>query len=352
MCGEKVPVLKNLLYFMIGLGSFLLTAGGIQCLVPWPEEYGVREKFGYFAANKDVYHGLFFGSSEVYRSFVPPIIEEELDRQGVEARLFNFGNPAMGSFEMDYLLKEALSLRPAKLKWVFLELPDWDADIQDVYAYTTRFVHWHSWEETLLAFISAWNHPRGAWEKGILLRDHLLHWIWKLTSYGHGPKIASALLGLDESDPDLNYLEIQGGYRALEDEKGEEFKKRRREFLANPNTFQKRVKNLQKAMERKGTLDAYNLTALGRQIEAIEDAGAEPVFILPPGFRAKPEGPCLLEENRISTLLVYNRPEQYPFLYDPDFHFDIVHLSREGAKRFSTLFARDWARRIRSGGDE
>lgn len=331
---------------LLGCGTFVVVSTLVRGLTPWPSDYGLKTKFEYFAENKDDYSILFFGSSLVYRSVVPAVIEKEFLDRGIEARCFNFGNPGMRAFETDHLLKEALALRPANLKWVVVEARDWPDAIFGSHAWTKRAAHWHSTEQLLLALESVRISPDRWTDKAVNAIDHLLHWLWRQTAYGRGTDIVLSLADGDRAWNADEALAGLGGYRPLEEEKAEEFVGRHTSFLENQARFLRGVSTLKRALRRPGSLDGYNLGALESQVAAIRAAGAEPIYLIPPGppgLVSEPAALGLLQEGHIPALLVYNDPVGYPRLYSIDFHFDSNHLNRDGAAYFSRILGRDLA---------
>jgi len=328
---------------LLGVGAFLAVAALLQGLAPWPSDYGLGAKFEHFAENKDDYEILFFGSSVIYRSVVPSVVEEELPGT---FRCFNFGNPGMRAFETDHLLKEALALRPANLRWVVVEARHWQDSIFPGHAWTKRAAYWHTTEQLSLALQSVRLSPAPTTDKFFMTIDHLLHWAWKQTAYGRGTDIALDLLGWEFDDTQKARLAAHGGYRPLEEEDDEEFTKRHAIFLKSQDKFLRGVAALKSASRTPGSLEGYNLAALETQIAAIRAAGAEPIYIIPPGPPGLVSQPAVLrlfEAGHIPTLLVYNDPVRYGRLYSIGFHFDSNHLNRAGAAYFSRMLGHDLA---------
>lgn len=330
----------------LGCCAFLAVAFVMHALTPWPSDYGLGAKFEFFANHKDEYEILFFGSSVIYRSVVPALVEGELAEGGDGLRCFNFGNPGMRAFETDHLLKEALALSPARLRWVIVEARHWQDSIFSEHAWTKRAAHWHSTEELSLALESVRLSEADATDKFTMAIDHLLHWAWKQTAYGRGTDIVLDLLGGDAGERERAQLAAQGGYRALEDEDDEEFVRRHAIFVKNQDKFKRGVAALERADRTPGSLGGYNLKALEKQIATIRAAGAEPIYIIPPGPPGLVSEPALLrlqQDGHIPALLIYNDPARYQRLYSVGFHFDSNHLNRLGAAHFSRLLGEDLA---------
>lgn len=345
---SKLTFRTAVIRLLLGCGAFLIVAAVMYSLTPWPSDYGLKAKFEFFAEHKDDYDILFFGSSVIYRSIVPEVIEDELQLggDGQRSRCFNFGNPGMRAFETNHLLKEALALRPARLRWVVVEARHWQDSVFAEHAWTKRAAHWHSTDALALSLESVRLSNADSAEKISMAADHLLHWAWKHTAYGRGTDIVLSLLGIDDTQIEKERLSANSGYRALEEEEDEQFARRHAIFLENQGKFERGVATLERANRKPGTLEGYNLKALESQVAAIRAAGAEPVYIIPPGppgLVSEPAVLRLLQGGQIPALFVYNDPVKFPRLYSVNLHFDSNHLNRAGAAYFSRILGRDLA---------
>ena len=120
-------LLAALYTLLCGVGFFGVSAA-IRPLMPTPNEYGFDEKFEYFAEHKDEFDVLAIGSSRVWRGFIPEDFDAEMELRGESLRSYNLGVGGMRVWEMDYLLRQVLALKPAKLRYVFIEGGDWDPE--------------------------------------------------------------------------------------------------------------------------------------------------------------------------------------------------------------------------------
>jgi hypothetical protein len=335
----------------LALCSFLLVSATVKYFTPLPSDHGVRDKFVYFAEHKDEYDLLLFGSSRVYRSFVPPVIEEELRKQGMEMRIFNFGYPAMGPFEADHMMRKALALKPARLKWIVMELQPWEPVIVKTQAFTQRAVQWHSLQQLHNALESVVRDQRPLGRRLSMAAEHLLHWAWKQTSYGCARDILDAWWSELEEPARLARWQ---GYCALEDDHNPAIRGRRKTFLMRQEGFEMSVKKFYLAQAQqeptRAPLSLFNLGALERQQKAIRAAGAEPIYIIPPSKEELPQARELQRRGLIPVLMAYNRILKYPFFFKAENCFDHKHLNRETAERLSRIFAADLAHYLSRGG--
>jgi len=222
---KALDLFRNILCFLLGFG-FILTAA--YHLTPMPDSYGLRDRFSYIKEHKDEFDTLFLGSSRIARGVVTSEIEEVFRNRGILWSTFNLGHPAMAAYEADFYLRKVLSWKPARLKWVFIELDKWLYTTEKFGEFTDRVVYWHSPAETRNMLESLWTH-RLAWQdRWMMAASHLLQCSWKLSSFGQGPDITASLLGwTGVSDPYPSYLTEHGGYQPLENETDAEFPQRR-----------------------------------------------------------------------------------------------------------------------------
>ena len=121
----------------------------VQVWVPWPSERQLGARFEYLEQHPDAFDAIYFGTSNVYRSFVPAEFDAELARRGHRIRSFNLGVPGMTVFEMDHLIREVLALRSPRLRWVFFEYEFGRLDrpnrlLHPEHYYEDNQVFWHT----------------------------------------------------------------------------------------------------------------------------------------------------------------------------------------------------------------
>lgn len=196
--GALVLGLRQGLLFLAG---FSAVAAGVRTLVPWPEEYGLRAKYEFFAEHRDEFDVVYVGSSRVFRAFDPLVFDAELAASGVEARSFNFGVGGMRGFEQDFVLRRLLELEPARLEWVLLEGGEWDPEFDYSFnAFSWRSVFWHSPGETLAVLATLWKGGGPPLHRLELARQHLLLALHRFSSYGQGREVLKDLLGETAAD--------------------------------------------------------------------------------------------------------------------------------------------------------
>lgn len=348
-----LALLRNAAAFGLTFSLVLFCA---HKLTPLPTDYGLRDKFEVFVENEDEYDAVFFGSSRIARSVVPEFFEEILEEEGIRWKTYNLGIPAMEAFEADYLIRKVLERKPARLKWVLVEANKWDLGTPEFGKYTERSVFWHSIPETrnLLKYI--WTFDIEWHERWPTAANHLLQCAWNLSSYGKGPSIVSSLL-LPGDEPNRRRAIFSGsqGYMSLEQEEGKEFEKRRKAFVDDPSELAEitRIANQLIVKFRKDprSMVRYNVAALREQQELFAESGVRAIYIAPPTIRGALPPPWILYEKGIlPNLITYTLPQDYPFLYEAEWHFDVDHLSRDGAERYSKILGGDIAGLIKGSG--
>ena len=72
-------------------------------------------------------------------------------------------------------------------------------------------------------------------------------------------------------------------------------------------------------------------------MDDVREAGAEPIFMLPPTVRVEEHLAAGLPPGM--TVWEFDDPAQYPRLYLPELHYDPGHLNEAGAHEFTELLA-------------
>lgn len=345
--------IRSCLLVLVAGAAFALVSSAIRPAVPWPGGFEIREKLAAFEQVKDECDVLYFGSSYVYRSFRPEVIDAELAEAGLDVTSFNFGIGGMDAFETDHLMREVLAMEPARLRWVFIEPRPWFGGIaQSPNAFTERSVRWHTARATRQALRSVWIKPAPLSAKADDAWVHLRLFARRLGNYGLGRTLVSHWLGLEE--PAEAALEMEDfveerGYIALDDIDSQVFRQRRRALLAKPDEYAAQVANLDKRNAGRVDMTTVNVEAFRSQLEAMRAAGAVPIAVLPPGLLASPVVNSLWKAGELPEVLFFNSPMEHPELFDIDMRFDRNHLNRPGAVLFSKLFAQTVAERLAEG---
>ncbi len=323
--------------------GFLLVAMAGRDATPGPEDFPITVKLEHLREHIGEYDALLIGRSHVWRSYVPDVLDAELERAGRPLRTFNLGGPGMADAEIDHVLRRVLDMPGQRLRYVFVETPDWLTATEDN-LFTNRAVDWHTPLQLARTVRTLLRADLGWGERFARLWDHLRMTAQRFAAFGQGRRIVGALRGEEEPQPmTLEEVASGRGYQALDDLRTDDIKRRRQGFLRNRDGFPARVAAITAGNGSPFDLDRYDRASLDEQIAAIRAAGAEPVYIVPPGMDATPHAYALDAAGLLPAFLPFNRPDVHPGLYRFERRFD-GHLTREGAVDASRLLARAFAR--------
>ncbi len=333
---------------LCGALGFAVVAGFGLWATPWPEDFAVTLKMEHLAEHGDRYDALIVGSSNIYRSYDPAVIDAELAERGVPLRTFNLGGASMFSFETDYVLRRALALEKVRPEYVLIEPGDWDAEPKTPESLSNmlsnRSVFWHDPRQTWNVLRSIAKGDTSPWHKQYLARHHLHAFCYKVTSYGQGRRIWGSFTDASEDQPVTPEHVASGrGYQALEEMTGPVMQARRRLLTNDLPGYKRKILEMAEANAAPLPADANCRRELERQMAFIRSAGAEPVYVVPPAGIQAHHALRLGEEGAI-PLIAFNDPNLYPTFYAPQARFDPNHLNRAATALFSKDFAAELAR--------
>ena len=114
--------------------------------LPLPDVGEVSEKLAFFARHEDEFDAVFVGSSRVCGQIAPGVFDSEVGsatRQPM--RSFNLGAPSMFLPESLFVIDRILAAKPARLRWMFIELDDPRPRLEEHAGLVRREVYWHGW---------------------------------------------------------------------------------------------------------------------------------------------------------------------------------------------------------------
>jgi hypothetical protein len=323
---------------------------------PWPENFIVSVDVEHLEENGDQYDALYFGSSNVLRSFIPNVIDKHLDELGTPLRSFNVGGPGMLGYETDYVLRHVLGLEKTNPKYVIMEPDDWDprprGEGMGVNMLSTRGVYWHDWRQTLAALRGIVPLDMSPYEKAEIALNHLHAFCWNVSSYGEGLRILDNLRGtLRDQSVGRDRVAEGSGYQAIEELTAEKKATRRRTLTGALDQYAERVELINRDNSLPLSAQAESRIATPIQIGFIESKGAESLFVLPPSGIERSNA-LRLADDGVIRLLNYNDPVKYPEYYESANRFDPAHLNRATAVEFSRRFAEDFVQLLQSESDQ
>jgi hypothetical protein len=331
----------------IAVIAFVATCAGIHALLPEPEITGVSSKLRYYEAHKDEFDVVFIGTSRVYHQIAPEIFDRTLSAEGMPVRSFNLGVSGMHPPESFLLIERFLTLRPTKLKWVFIEFEEVEARWDQERRGTQRLLYWHNWRLTSMAIRKAVNATGEepptrvlghCWKARTIIALHLKLFVQNLANVGRSSDLND--LFSEDRDPNEEVHELgarRDGYRSA----GEPMPAEKVVEYANA------LAATRKHVEPR-VIDPYAEQEYREAAKAIRRFGAVPVFLLPPKL---PQTPLHFRKSlpEPGEIMAFNDAAAYPQLYDPAVRFDPGHLSRAGAEEFTEIFAHTFAAEVRAG---
>lgn len=311
-------------------------------------------KLSWLDEHRDEVTGLYIGSSNIYRSIEPVVVDRILTREGVPSTSFNLGLPGMQEYEADRWLRDFLAKRPARLEWVVIEARTWSGSL-DAEDFTERLVDWHDWVATTTAVRASLAAPEPwSWRVGTAW-EHVFLFACRATGAGLGPSAANRAENLArEIVVTEARLDAERGFFPLDEETRATCLDRREDLLEWPERYERRRDDLPtfiaelRGGERPGS--DYHPFALEAQIARLEARGIEPVYVLGSVLYSAASLHRAVAERTHPPILAYNDPSEYPGLYVIENRYDASHLNAEGARRFSQIFGNDLAERLGAAG--
>jgi hypothetical protein len=343
--GERIPAMTfraaSFLPAISGL-AFLCTCLAFHALLSAPNVPGNSPKMQFFAAHKDEFDTIFVGSSRIYSGISPSTFDQIMASAGSPSHAFNFGVNGMYPPETFYVLEQILSLKPRKLKRVFVEMDDvqvtWLPDEQT----SQRVLYWHDWKRTGVILQKMLNldvHEHWTrklrtvrrWRGTILL--HLALFAKNFSNFGRALDLAESLVGDNQIEFGELGPKLDGYFPQAARISGEK--------LAD---FEQELARQQAAQIGTVALDHYADQAYRHFAHQIRSAGATPVFVVPPIY---PQRPSTFRGPSPGLLLAYNNSTLYSDLYRPEARNNEGHLNSTGAEKFTRLLAEDFLRNMR-----
>lgn len=338
---------RGVIHLVIGLGAFVAGCLAIQRIVPWPRMNEISEKLAYFSKHKDEYDVLFIGSSRIYHGIVPQIFDATLKARGVASTSLNLGIDGMNMPESSCFLEKILAQKPARLKWVFVELTPFRLEMGENDRASERGIYWHDWARMKWIAGELWNNTRAdgrdyrwapkPWRAGVneldiaamhgrlFLRNmgnigRAFEWIDHAAS-ANGEAMCGAprfgFLGMDRAEP------MAGG----------ELKE-----------YQKKLAAMRARPPEPGDNGWGLRITSAHASRLIRAAGAEPVFVITSAVSGSPRK--WPGEPMDAPLFRYHDPDRDEKFYRVDRRSNSGHLNTLGATEFSELLATDFARHL------
>ena len=326
----------------IGLAAFLTGCLALHRAAPWPRMDEVSEKADYFTRHKDEFDTLFIGSSRIYHGIVPQVFDAALKTHSL-----NLGIDGMNMPESSCFLEKILEQKPARLKWVFVEMTPFRLSMDENRLETARGMYWHDWTRMKWIASELWYNARNSrrkfrWAPKRLLQPlndldtgatHACLFLRNMGNVGRGYEMAGGAAPVNTEEfcgaPGFGFC----GMDRAEPMSGGELK-----------GYEKKLAELRARKINPGD-NGWGLRIVTEHAsQLIRAAGAEPVFVVASSVSAPPgEWPG---QPKDAPIFAYHSPDRDERFYRADRRADSGHLNTLGATEFTQQLASDFAKHL------
>lgn len=344
-------------YSIIFMLALISTAGLLNMILPSstiPQNLGdISIKFEYFAKHKDDYDVIFLGPSTTYQGVIPKIFDETMAANGNSIKSFNFGIMAANVAEIDFYLQKILALKPANLKWIFLDcLVDFFMEEAPT---ATKNVYWHTPLKTIENFKLIIESTSIFKEKISGFYANSISFLYRWLGIGYFSNFWQQKSEVLPKGISGEKLIQEAGYYAMDWLENSE--KRREFFLSNIlESYQQQLEQSKSGTFLRGKstypLNSYAIKILKNIDSRINSQNnIQSIFFIPPVLNTDFDNSALTKAYKngyISNLFAFNKPNTFTTLYEVDYRADARHLNHEGAQEFTHIFAGEFSRYLNS----
>ena len=349
---RRLAILAGCLLFALGL--FAGTRGvrfalhnlpGISVEEPGPP----RIKALHWERHRDRYGVAFVGSSRVFRQLDPILFQEVCAKRGLEFEAYNWGLPGLRTYESMLRVEAILRSKPARLKWIVIELLPQAPQSDEANRRSLREIQWHTPYLSSLAMRRTFSGPGLPAYKQRQLELHAYQGAANFLNLGAVGNAWEQWIDPEELPQDG----ADSGFFPLQLDRSPQVRERRAEFQTelriDPELLLGRVREF-KATEKSEAPDGLLEEQLRRLLGQLEAAGVQPIFvILPPLEQWMPEMLGAFEAGLLPNLFDYGDPAEFRSFYANDeLRFDMNHLNDKGLERLTRRFASDFAKHATS----
>jgi hypothetical protein len=331
-----------------GVCAFVLACLLIEQLLPEELPPEVREKVTYLAAHGNEYDALFLGSSRVAGHVIPTLFDRTAADEGLSIKSFNAGVAGMFPPQDSYVLERILEKKPARLRWVFVELQPLAIDLPPTNRDSLELLYWHDWPRfCLLCRRLAGTKKRRHWRDRVEDAFHLLPdlaghaqlFAKRFTNLGRAAQPLQRWI-LDEPAPAVNLapLDESRGWVAARPRGNMDEKQRA--------ALEEELAQRRKVPPVRDDQDPATQAAFDRMVASIRRAGATPILLVPPNAGRSSYFYPTPQRAQHLTILDFCNPQKYPELYKLKNRLDPAHLNPAGAEIFTRELARQFAAAI------
>lgn len=345
-----LAILAGVLLFVLGLyggtrGVRLALAKlpGISMEEPGPP----RIKALHWEHHRDRYGVAFVGSSRVFRQLDPLLFQEVCAKRGLELEAYNWGLPGMRTYESMLRVEAILRSKPARLKWLVIELLPPSPQSDEANRRSLREIQWHTPYLSALAMRRSLSDPGSLAHKRAQLGLHAYQGAANFLNLG---SLGNAWEQWIDPQP-LPQDASDSGFFPLELDRSPQVRERRLEFQTelgiDPDLLLGRVREF-KAAPKSLPPDELLEEQMQRLQRQLARAGVQPIFVIvPPLEEWLPQMRGAFEAGLLPNLFDYGDPAEYRSFYANDeLRFDMNHLNDKGLERLTRRFASDFVKHV------
>jgi hypothetical protein len=328
----------------IALGGWFAVAAAVETTIPWLGSDLIGQKLGVLAEDVHDYHAVFLGSSRIYRQLDPVVFDRVFEDAGRAMRSFNLGAPDMRMPEVLYLARWLIDQSPRRLELLVVDAESDPLFIREQNLRSERIVRWHD-PRNVAAILGEVRRSSGAPALALHRAGrHSAPFLLHLTQLGRGHGLLLGATGALQVEFPLE----QRGFFAGDEELAITPSAAQRQELelfssrlhGDLDRWRRDIERLS-GLPRSGELtDPFEIELFTELERLAASAGVRTVFLLDARPEQTPNLVWAAENDVVSTLLRFDDPHRYPELYDPALRFDRHHLTREGARIYTTEVAR------------
>jgi len=298
-----------------------------------------QNKFTFFSENINSYNAVVFGSSRMYRHFIPNLFDSLLNTPNLNT--FNLAVAGGFNPETYYLYEKFLeTIKPNQIKYVFIELQP-VKEIAEENMNTERVFYWLNWKYLFFSYryILNSNNTNNKIELLTILRKSFFY---KLINFSYFEDIFSS------KQTSNNFSETEGYYNSemqlLDSPNDSSLIAKRQTFLSDTTIVEEKI--VPTTLELNNSqLEYYkNEAHLEKLLEIIETSkqkGIDVIFIIPPRSSRYEELYALKHYLPKTNVVDISNAEKYPLLYQSKYSFDVGHLNNAGAILFTEYLVQE-----------
>lgn len=372
---------KPLIIFFLTL-TFLvfliLFSGLLNTVFPYSETPQNHDetsvKWKYFTEHKDDYDIIFLGASTTHFGITPKIFDEFMAKEGKNIKSFNFGIQGANVSQLDFYLQKILAIKPANLKWIFLDcaldlyIVEFPRSLTDIY--------WHTPQKTLESFLLTLESNENWKIKAKKIYVNFQSFIYRWLGIGRvsnwwDEKILNLNFSKTDSLGSLfatseDRLIQEAGYYAIDWRKDFDNWKKKFFNLELSNKYQKDLQEELAKLEEISQKSMYlvdnkyyyqgikiikNIVSRIENYNQLASKKIEPIFVIPPNLKANYNYSAIIQAYNlgyISTLFAYNKPQIFTTLFQLDRRADYGHLNYQGSKEYTLSLAEEFSQHLRN----